>query len=175
MDTKITLNSIKRALTRCSEKVTSETFNLDLAAIAHEEKKAEDYYKHYVNLHSEQIGQAGADDVEELENMWEEVEAIYDGVCLSLHRYRESLANQQRNKEAVSAPINEELSTSMQAAASHELKLDPLAIPTFDGQLHNWLAFKDAFETMVDGQNLPESFKLGKLRQAVSEEKVPLV
>ncbi|XP_017490531.1 PREDICTED: uncharacterized protein LOC108378738 [Rhagoletis zephyria] len=39
----------------------------------------------------------------------------------------------------------------------------------------NWLAFKDAFETLVQRSSYPEAYKLGKLRQAVSASSVPLV
>ncbi|XP_036346636.1 uncharacterized protein LOC118755952 [Rhagoletis pomonella] len=56
-----------------------------------------------------------------------------------------------------------------------ELKLEPLNIPTFDGALHNWLTFKDAFETLVHNRDLPPAYKLGKLRQAVPSASVPLV
>ncbi|XP_017473467.1 PREDICTED: uncharacterized protein LOC108364336 [Rhagoletis zephyria] len=55
------------------------------------------------------------------------------------------------------------------------LKLEPLNIPTFNGALHNWLAFKDALETLLHNRDLPPAYKLGKLRQAVPSASVPLV
>lgn len=60
-------------------------------------------------------------------------------------------------------------------SAALNVKLYPLAIPEFDGSLHKWLAFKDTFETLVHNQDFPEAYKLGKLRQAIKAEAVPLV
>lgn len=65
-----------------------------------------------------------------------------------------------------------------EAQAEHprvDMKLDPLVIPKFDGALHNWLAFKDAFTTLMVNVDYPEAYKLGKLRQTVSVEAVPLI
>lgn len=50
-----------------------------------------------------------------------------------------------------------------------------MVISKFDGALHNWLAFKDAFTTLVDNVDYSEAYKLGKLRQTVSVEAVPLI
>nr|XP_036224512.1 uncharacterized protein LOC118681971 [Bactrocera oleae] len=56
------------------------------------------------------------------------------------------------------------------------MRLDPVSIPSFDGQPSNWLAFKDMFETLVHNRSdLQPTYKLGKLRQYVKAENVPLV
>ncbi|XP_017467201.1 PREDICTED: uncharacterized protein LOC108359741 [Rhagoletis zephyria] len=65
--------------------------------------------------------------------------------------------------------------SSTNKASPMELKLEPLCIPSFDGCPHKWLAFKDLFETLVHNRDLPVAYKLGKLRQAVKAESVPLV
>lgn len=56
-----------------------------------------------------------------------------------------------------------------------EGKLEPLAVAKFDGALHNWLAFKDSFETLIHKQEFSEAYKLGRLREAVGGEAARLV
>lgn len=66
-------------------------------------------------------------------------------------------------------------SVHTQRPMAMNLKLDPLSVPKFDGTLRNWLAFKDAFETLVHKQDYPEAYKLGKLRESVQGDAVALV
>ncbi|XP_036332823.1 uncharacterized protein LOC118744150 [Rhagoletis pomonella] len=57
-----------------------------------------------------------------------------------------------------------------------DMRLDPVSIPSFDGQPTNWLVFKDMFETLVQNRHgFDPTYKLGKLRQYLKAEKVLLI
>lgn len=54
--------------------------------------------------------------------------------------------------------------------AMMDLKLEPVRVPRFDGSLRNWLSFKDAIETILNKPEIPEYYKLAKLRDAMASD-----
>ncbi|XP_053960640.1 uncharacterized protein LOC128864903 [Anastrepha ludens] len=118
------------------------------------------HYARFVTNHDLLMGNAANAELEAHEKLWEEVEGIYNNACTHLNR---AIMGAKPSQSAV-MPVRE-----------CEVKLEPLAIPTFDGTMQNWLAFKDVFELLVHNTDYPEGYKLGKLRQAISASAVPLV
>ncbi|XP_036347202.1 uncharacterized protein LOC118756550 [Rhagoletis pomonella] len=73
---------------------------------------------------------------------------------------------------------NEQKVPEVAASLNHaaDMRLDPISIPIFDGSPANWLVFKDMFETLVHNRtDLDPTYKLGKLRQYVKSDNVPLI
>ncbi|XP_054734809.1 uncharacterized protein LOC129242278 [Anastrepha obliqua] len=118
------------------------------------------HYARFVTNHELLVGNAANAELEAHEKLWEEVEGIYNNACTHLNR---AIMGAKPSQSAV------------MSVRECEVKLEPLAIPTFDGTMQNWLAFKDVFELLVHNTDYPEAYKLGKLRQAVSASAVPLV
>ncbi|XP_069965812.1 uncharacterized protein [Bactrocera oleae] len=81
---------------------------------------------------------------------WDVTEEVYNDLCSSLIRLRSTKGDESH------APREGNIDSSV------ELKLEPLHIPSFDDELHNWLAFKDAFQTLVHNRELPTAYKLGR-------------
>lgn len=70
-----------------------------------------------------------------------------------------------RDSESVRSHVN-----------AHDMRLDPLTIPIFDGKIENWLVFRDMFESLVHKRaDLDSTYKLGKLRQYVKADAVPMI
>ncbi|XP_036325104.1 uncharacterized protein LOC118738287 [Rhagoletis pomonella] len=139
------------------------TGELDSAKAEQMLKSGSGHYDRMLQNHETLIRSAKDEELEVHTSWWHSTEEIYNELCASLLRLRRVQVNPgdsviQRKGDP---PI--------------ELKLEPLNIPTFDGALHNWLAFKDAFETLVHNRDLPPAYKLGKLRQAVPSASVPLL
>ncbi|XP_049308697.1 uncharacterized protein LOC125777645 [Bactrocera dorsalis] len=87
-------------------------------------------------------------------------EEIFNNICIKLKRKMSAFSE---------LPIQE-------CSHAPDMRLDPVSIPSFDGQPSNWLAFNDMFETLVHNRSdLQPTYKLGKLRQYVKAENVPLV
>lgn len=95
------------------------------------------------------------------ENLLAELELLYDAAVVQLNR-RMAL-NAQPAPAAMQADIPEN-------GGAMNFKLDPVGVPKFDGTLRNWLSFKDAIQTLLNKPNIPEYYKLTKLRDSMASE-----
>ncbi|XP_054083409.1 uncharacterized protein LOC128920346 [Zeugodacus cucurbitae] len=133
-------------------------------------RSVETHFERFVENHNHLVGGATPTEMGSHDALWETVEELYKEVCSKLNRLISSSKVESNVTDgARDCPIS--------SLDGHlvDLKLDPLAIPSFDGDMCKWLAFKDAFETLVHHSAYPEAFKLGKLRQAVNVASVPLI
>lgn len=163
------VKAIKRIHARVSE-ATIETW--DVFQLEQELRSLESHFGRFVENHNHLVAAASGEEIGPHDGLWETVERLYGEACSRINRL---VASSRGAPIATSSGGAPNCPTSNLDGFSLDLKLDPLAIPTFDGDMCNWLAFKDAFETLVHRASYPEAFKLGKLRQAVSASKVPLV
>lgn len=108
-------------------------------------------------------GKFYASKAEQLLNLWDVTAEMYNDLCSSLMSFCPTKSDESH------APREGSIDSTV------ELKLQSLHIPSFSGALHNWLAFKDEFETLVHNRESPTTYKLGKLRQVVSYSSVSLV
>ncbi|XP_017484722.1 PREDICTED: uncharacterized protein LOC108373356 [Rhagoletis zephyria] len=142
----------------------------DVFQLQQELKSIETHFGRFVDNHNHLVGEAAPSERVTHDSLWETVEELYGEACSTLHRLiATSTVDSNASEGARNVP------TTTLDGCSVDLKLDPLAIPPFDGDMCKWLAFKDAFETLVHNSAYPEAFKLGKLRQAVNASTVPLI
>lgn len=120
------------------------------------------HFERFVDAHLTLVGAAKAGEIDAHEQLWCTVEDKHSAATVGIRK---------RIAAHHAARAQSEAARSM----GLDLKLERLSIPEFDGSLHNWLAFRDTFDTLVHSQDYPEAYKLGKLRQAVKVEVVPLV
>uniref|UniRef100_A0A034W2N6 Uncharacterized protein n=1 Tax=Bactrocera dorsalis TaxID=27457 RepID=A0A034W2N6_BACDO len=152
------------AISRTMEQMRkASTDELDAPRVEQLLNSARSHYERMLINHEALLSLAKEKELEVHSAWWDVTEEMYNELCSSLMRLRPS-----KNDETY-APTEGNMNSSV------ELKLEPLYIPSFDGALHNWLAFKDAFETLVHNRELPTAYKLGKLRQAVPCSAVILV
>ncbi|XP_036342826.1 uncharacterized protein LOC118752082 [Rhagoletis pomonella] len=151
------INAIKRIYDRVR---TIQPGSFDEFQLEQELKSATTHFSRFTANHDQLVGSAKPSELDAHATLWEEVEDVYNSTCTILNR---ELRGVKRIPPAGTQP------------REFEVKLEPLAIPIFDGTMQNWLAFKDAFEMLVHKTDYPEAYKLGKLRQAVSASAVPLV
>ncbi|XP_036336104.1 uncharacterized protein LOC118746357 [Rhagoletis pomonella] len=151
-----------KAIKRIYERVqASKLGSYDEFQLEQELKLVSSHFARFVANHELLVASAEKGEVEAHETLWVEVEDIYNDTCCILNR---AITGAKPNVQA-----------GRQHSHECEFRLEPLAIPTFDGTMQTWLAFKDAFELLVHNTEYPEAYKLGKLRQAVSSHAVPLV
>ncbi|XP_017469235.1 PREDICTED: uncharacterized protein LOC108361179 [Rhagoletis zephyria] len=163
------VNAIKRIHARVCE-ASCETH--DVFQLEHELKSLETHFQRFTLNHDHLVGQATKDEVAPHDALWEAIEALYDDACCRLNRL---IASTKSVPAAASTDHVLNTHSALLDGRSVDLKIDPLVIPVFDGRMCNWLAFKDAFETLVHKSSYPEAFKLGKLRQSVNSKEVPLI
>ena len=157
--------SMRNAICRCASKVLQEGYTADNASLQHDLAKLHKYMDKFMANHEVLVGKALHGELQSHEELLENVEAAYDDACVSITRL---LKSDDAGDDAKSF-------RSINDSSGVELKLDPLQIPSFDGAMHNWLAFKDLFEELVHNQSYPEPYKLAKLRQCVDPKQVPFV
>ncbi|XP_036322192.1 uncharacterized protein LOC118736212 [Rhagoletis pomonella] len=153
-------SAIARALEQVRKARTGE---LDASKAEQLLKSANSHYERMLANHEALLSAAKEEEWDVHAAWWDSTEDMYNELCASLMRW------------GVTAGDSSEVPSKPDVDSMMELKLERLNIPTFDGALHNWLAFKDAFETLVHNRDLPIAYKLGKLRQAVPSSAVPLV
>lgn len=159
--------SAATAIRRIAAAVGAEGYNADQFVLAQELQSLHNHFERFTVAHDALVGAAQAAELDTHDTLWDTIEVLYNGAMATLRRLQAALI-----------PENEDLGsvhTIRTNFASTEVKLDPLKIPDFDGTVGNWLAFKDAFETLVHGNEYPEAYKLGKLRGAVRGDAVALV
>lgn len=90
-----------------------------------------------------------------------ELESFYDTAVVRLNR---QIA---LNGQPAVAPDHAHIP---ELGRAMNFKLDPVGVPKFDGSLRNWLSFKDAIQTLLNKPNIPEYYKLTKLRDSMASE-----
>lgn len=114
------------------------------------------HFERFVQIQDAFIAQAKEDELDAHQALGVEMETLYKNVSAELHRLTDINGNDENISEQSVA----------RSTIQQELRLERLTVPTFDGSLGDWLAFKDAFETLVHKHEYPEAYKLGKLRAA---------
>ena len=66
-------------------------------------------------------------------------------------------------------------SSDLSVTTHHERKLPPLPIPTFDGDIRQWLRFQNLFNDMIVKSNRTDAEKLSYLLSALSGEPLALI
>lgn len=158
-------SSAKASLSRMKDDVDRDDFAPDQVEIEHRLERVEQQYARFTEHHLILVGAAQPGEMEAHDELMDQVDLLYQHIKLTLRRLLPAVT----------------LATSgsdYESTRSHmaDMRLDPVSIPTFDGQPENWLVFKDMFETLVHNRSdLDPTYKLGKLRQYVKAEAVPLV
>lgn len=162
--------AVVNAIRRIAAAVLADGYDGDVFAVAQEMRGIDAHFERFSTIQDTLIGAATeAGELEAHEGLGQEIETIYKRAMAALHRRHSELVR-------VEEPIGDASSVAMSRSNTMaEFRLDPLAVPKFDGTLKNWLAFKDAFETLVHDRELPEAYKLGKLREAVKGDAIQLV
>ncbi len=104
---------------------------------------ARSHYDRMLVNHEALLSFAKDEELEVHSAWWDVTEEMYNDLCSSLMRLRPTKSDE------LHALREGNIDSSV------EFKLAPLHMPSFDGALHNWLAFKDAFETLVHNRELP--------------------
>lgn len=156
--------SVTNAIKRITGKVMATDYTGDIFTLQQEMSTLQMHFGRLLSLHDNLIATADPADVDVYIDLYDEMETRFNTAMAKLNRLQ--------------APATQDDDVS--SSRTHHptmmgLKLDRLSVPKFDGTLHNWLAFKDAFETLVHSQEFPEAYKLGKLREAVQGDAVSLV
>lgn len=162
--------SIVASLRRIATKVLAEDYATDIFEMQQHMNVLQMHFERFLPIHDELTSNSKDDaEVQLHTELYDQTEELYNKAIAGLQRLIAEVERQKVDRDEDNASA-----LSMQPAAM-ELKLDPLSVPKFDGTLKNWLAFKDAFETLVHNRELPEAYKLGKLREAVKGDAVQLV
>lgn len=166
-------NAIRRAHDRVAGADLSFT---DVAQLEQEVRAITAHYDRFVQHHETLVGAAMVLELDEHDTLWDQVETLYKATCTILNRKLMQLQTSRVTEQDSSNSANASSIKIGKPNTQHlDLRLDPVKIPSFDGALHNWLAFRDTFENLVHKSELPEAYKLGKLRQSIDSEKVPLI
>ncbi|XP_036347394.1 uncharacterized protein LOC118756757, partial [Rhagoletis pomonella] len=147
-------SSAKSSITRIFNTVHTEDYSPDQVEIEHILGMVQQYWDRFVEHHLDLVAGAQSSDIPTHDTLYASTEEQFNKVCIKLRRLLLQCT-----------PVEHD-SVRTQAA---DLRLDPVSIPPFDGQVENWLVFKDMFETMVHQRtDLEPTYKLSKLRQYVN-------
>ncbi|XP_039951398.1 uncharacterized protein LOC120768688 [Bactrocera tryoni] len=152
--------SARTSILRIWTQVQAENYHPDCVESEQLLGSARQHFSRFMDNHFALVSSAHGGEMAEHDDLLASTEEIFNNICIKLKR-KMSAFSELPNQECSHAP---------------DMRLDPVSIPSFDGEPSNWLAFKDMFETLVHNRNdLQPTYKLGKLRQYVKAEKVPLV
>lgn len=150
---------------RVSAEILADGFQGDYHVYQQTLNSMQLHFDRFAAAHDILVG--GAADASELtahQTLWDEMEALYNRSLIQLNRLMAAIVPEASVQGSV--PEDNESTHAMQMS----LKLDPVGVPKFDGSLRNWLAFKDAFQTIIDKPEIPEYYKLQKLRDSLVGE-----
>lgn len=148
------------ALRRQSAIIMAEAFAEDGFECQQRSVTVQNHFERFTTVHDVLVGQAENEDALTVHQaLSDEMEDLYNAMVVKLNRM---MANHNGANTAEDRESN--------AAAVMDLKLEPVRVPKFDGSLRNWLSFKDAVETILNVPEIPEYYKLSKLRDAISSE-----
>ncbi|XP_054087023.1 uncharacterized protein LOC128921967 [Zeugodacus cucurbitae] len=140
--------------------IQSESYNPDCVESEQLLCSARQHFTRFMDNHFALVSSAHEGEMVDHDDLLASTEETFNNICIRLKR-KMSTYSEIPNQVYSQAP---------------DMRLDPVSIPSFDGQPANWLAFKDMFETLVHNRSdLQPTYKLGKLRQYVKAENVPLV
>ncbi|XP_017469648.1 PREDICTED: uncharacterized protein LOC108361526 [Rhagoletis zephyria] len=152
------------AIQKSAERIRLNGKIWDTCQLEQELAALRSYFTKFEVNHDKLVAIATKEEFALHEDLWDKVEGIYNEAVALVSR---------QLKEATSSPPAS--SVQVREQPQSQLKLDPLVVPSFDGQLHNWLAFRDLFESLIHKQQYPEAYNLAKLLQAIPVESVPLI
>lgn len=157
------------AIDRLAAEILKEDFQGDLFFCQQRLATLEKHFDRFIIPHDKLVG-AASDEAELRSHMdlWDKLEGIYSTAVIKLNRMISQL-DLAPNPLATGANSLAD-DTESQRAAILDLKLVPVGVPKFDGSLRNWLSFKDAIQTILDKPNIPEYYKLTKLRDSMASE-----
>lgn len=151
------VTSIKRITTE----VLADAYAGDQFVLQQQLQTLQRHFENLTLIHENLLGTVQANGVDALDTLLADMETRYNGAMAKLQRMLAAI------EPAVQLRNMDDGASSVSNATVHQrvpgVKLEALKIPKFDGQLENWLAFKDAFETLIHSQEWPEAYKLGKL------------
>lgn len=128
----------------------------------------EAHYNRFVDAHLELIAEAEAAAIAGQSEIFDAVEERYTVVRAYLRDlvHVETVHNQS---------VHEDSATRIHVQ-SHDLRLEKIGLPEFNGEFHKWLAFRDMFEAMVHNQHgLTVAAKYTRLMKALKGEAAQVV
>lgn len=150
--------SAHASIVRISKMTETEKFNPDRIECEVLRGQLDRHFERFSEYHADLVATAESSELTTHDEFFAATEMLYTQVCIRLRRICDSVEDETR------------------VANQLDMLLDPIKIPTFDGDPSNWLAFKDLFEALVHNRkDLDSSYKLSKLRQHVNADSVPLV
>lgn len=165
------VNGIKRHAT----KIMHKGYGADEFELHEEQKSLNMHFTRFTEAHDALIQTAEEGELEPHEELWQSTEDLYTEAMAKTHRMMAALAQHEEQMHLQRQQDEASSQNSARVTLDMGLKLDRLKVPTFDGTLYGWLAFKDAFETLVHNTEAPEAYKLAKLREAVQGDAKALV
>lgn len=149
------------ALRRQSTIIMAEEFAEDAFECQQRAVTIGNSYDRFMNTHEHLVGEAADDAALAVHQaLYDEIEDLYNAMVVKLNRrlagYNDTPPSEDRELALPNAMM--------------DLKLEPVRVPKFDGSLRNWLSFKDAIETILNKPEIPEYYKLAKLRDAMASE-----
>lgn len=157
---------------RVSNHIMAEDFEGDHFVCAQQMTSLQMHFERFTTAHDTLVGNAADDDeLATHQALWDDMEALYNPAIVKLIRM---MAAEPAPSIQPSHDDSADSSRSANAVAMMNLKLDPVTIPQFDGSLRNWLAFKDAIQTLLDKPEIPEYYKLQKLRASLVGDSLSL-
>lgn len=156
------------AIRRIVATVMDDNYVGDQFTVAQEMVSLQSHFERFTTAHDALVSVAVADELNAHTGLYDVIETLYNGAMARLRRMEATSTRDNDGSER-------SLHTTRSVVSPNEVKLDPLKVPNFDGTLGNWLAFKDAFETLVHDHDYPEPYKLSKLHGAVQGDAVALV
>lgn len=151
-------------LRRVAAETLADTYEAEFYAYQQQLASLQLHFERFTDANDSLVAAAGdADELATHQVLWDEMEALYNPSVAKLNRL-------MATPEAASVHTDPDESAESIRSATMNLKLDPVTIPQFDGSLRNWLAFKDAVQTLLDKPGIPEYYKLQKLRQSLVGE-----
>lgn len=156
--------AVTTAIRRVNNNIMADDYAGDLFVVAQDFNTLQMHFDRFVTVHDALVSAAQATELDAHITMFQNVETWYNEAMVKLRRMQTPPEEEEEEVQSVRSQMG-----------GLNLKLERLSVPKFDGTLQNWLAFKDAFETLVHSQDFPEAYKLGKLREAVKGDAVALV
>ncbi|XP_036320613.1 uncharacterized protein LOC118735102 [Rhagoletis pomonella] len=160
------------AINRVTTRILADGYSGDGFAIAQDQATVQSLFDRFAVAHDGLIIDAKKEELDAHLDLWDQMEDLYNKAMAKVHRLQATISSTIRNPPS-NADDNDSIGLPNPMAMN--LKVERLSVPKFDGRLRNWLAFKDAFDTLVHSQEFPEAYKLGKLREAVQGDAVALV
>lgn len=118
------------------------------------------------------------DEVRQFEESLFETQDMYIEVRAKLEAYRLLIATAQANEHSFMERLTQELQNSTVTEKNFSLTpfLQPLKIPTFDGQYTEWSSFNDTFTSaVIKNRSLSNSQKLQHLKESLKGEAAQII